>query len=258
MNRIFSTKILNKYDVEYFQCPECLFIQTENSYWLDEAYSSAITLLDTGYVSRNMRYLSRVASLIELFFDKKKEFLDFAGGYGIFVRLMRDKGFRFFWQDAYCENLFARGFDYTANKDSKFELITAFEVFEHLNNPIDTLEFLLSYSNNILFSTELQPDSTLTPENWNYFAPESGQHIAFYHLKTLETIAQKYNMNLYSNGKTLHLFTRKKIPSILFLITTRRKLSNIISRILGCSNHSLGPDDYAYLKSTLTHNIDHT
>jgi hypothetical protein len=253
MNRIFTAKILNKYDAGYFQCPECLFIQTENPYWLEEAYSSAITLLDIGLLQRNLRYLPRVASLIELFFDKKKSFLDFAGGYGVFVRLMRDKGYYFFWQDAHCENLFAQGFDYTASKDSKFELITAFEVFEHLANPIDTLETLLSYSNHIFFSTELQPGITLNSENWHYFAPELGQHIAFYHLKTLKTMAQKYNMNFYTNGRTLHLFTKRKIPTILFLITTRRKLSSIISKMPACSNRSLGASDYAYLKSTLFH-----
>jgi hypothetical protein len=252
MNKIFTAKVLNKYDVGYFQCPECLFIQTENPYWLEEAYSSAITLLDIGLLYRNMRYLSRAASMIELFFDKTKPFLDFAGGYGIFVRLMRDKGYNFLWQDAYCENIFARGFEYTLNKNSKFGLVTAFEVFEHLDNLQKTLETLLSYSKNILFTTDLQPDTVIKPESWHYIAPELGQHIAFFHLKTLKTIAQKYNMNLYTNGKTLHLLTKKKISSILFKITTRRKLSTLISKMLGSSNHSLGASDYAYLKSALT------
>jgi hypothetical protein len=255
LNKIFRAKVLNKYDVGYFQCPECLFIQTETPYWLEEAYSSAITLLDIGLLQRNSRYLPRVASMIELFFDKTKLFLDFAGGYGIFVRLMRDKGYRFLWQDEYCENIFARGFEFTPNNNSQLELITAFEVLEHLDSPMDTLKTLLNYSGNILFSTDLQPDIIINPENWHYIAPELGQHISFYHLKTLKTIAHKFDMNFYTNGRTLHLRTKKKIHPILFHITTRRKISSIISKISGYSNQSLGASDYVYLKSTLT-NID--
>jgi hypothetical protein len=253
MNKIFTAKVLNKYDVGYFQCPECLFIQTEKPYWIKEAYSSAITLLDIGLLHRNMKFLPRIASLIELFFDKKKSFLDFAGGYGVFVRLMRDRGYQFFLQDEYCENIFAQGFDYTLNNDSKFELITAFEVFEHLENPMDTLKILLNHSDHIFFSTELQPNATPNPEKWQYMAPELGQHISFYHLKTLKTIARKYNMHFYTNGRSLHFFSKRKIPAILFQITTRRKLSTLIAKVLGGSNRSLGSSDYTYLKSLLTH-----
>ena len=45
-----SARILRKYDVDYFECPYCGFIQTEEPYWLTEAYSSAITSSDIGLV----------------------------------------------------------------------------------------------------------------------------------------------------------------------------------------------------------------
>jgi len=32
-------------------------------------------------------------------------FLDYAAGYGLFVRLMRDAGYNFRWSDLYCQNL---------------------------------------------------------------------------------------------------------------------------------------------------------
>ena len=108
--KIFEKKILNKYQVGYFQCPNCEFIQTEKPYWLDEAYKDPINASDTGLISRNI-YLSRLTSLlIFFFFDKTGCFLDFAGGYGIFTRLMRDIGFDFLWQDPFTTNLFAKGF----------------------------------------------------------------------------------------------------------------------------------------------------
>ncbi len=45
---LFTAKVLGKYDVQYYQCVITGFIQTEEPYWLEEAYSSAITKLDIG------------------------------------------------------------------------------------------------------------------------------------------------------------------------------------------------------------------
>jgi len=36
---IFSAKILNKNNIKYFYCDYCGFLQTEEPYWLKEAYS---------------------------------------------------------------------------------------------------------------------------------------------------------------------------------------------------------------------------
>ena len=96
---IFDATILAKYNIKYFQCQNCGFLQTEEPYWLEESYRESINISDTGYMSRNI-YLSRVSSvLIYLFFNRKARFIDYGGGYGVFVRLMRDIGFNFYWQD---------------------------------------------------------------------------------------------------------------------------------------------------------------
>jgi glycosyltransferase involved in cell wall biosynthesis len=39
-----SAKILQKYDVKYYQCHSCGFVQTEEPYWLNEAYTDAIDI----------------------------------------------------------------------------------------------------------------------------------------------------------------------------------------------------------------------
>ena len=41
-------KVMGKYDVDYFQCSNCGFVQTEEPYWLDEAYSQPIASSDVG------------------------------------------------------------------------------------------------------------------------------------------------------------------------------------------------------------------
>lgn len=213
--QLFRTKVLEKYDVNYFQCNNCGFIQTEHAHWLKEAYSNAITSLDIGLVSRNLFYAPKTDLIINLFFNSGTQFLDYGGGYGMFVRMMRDKGFNFYRQDIYCENLFAKNFDVTnldANKQSSFELLCAFEVFEHLENPLVEIEKMFAYSKNILFSTELQPPQKLSnPKEWWYFTPETGQHISLYSERSLQLIAEKFNTKYYKINNSLHLFSDKNI-----------------------------------------------
>ncbi|MHB8913397.1 MAG: class I SAM-dependent methyltransferase [Minisyncoccota bacterium] len=208
---LFTKKILGKYEAEYFQCKECDFIQVKNPHWLHEAYESAISSLDTGLVSRNLYFSPITEKLLLKYFDYHKRFIDYGGGYGLFVRLMRDKGFDFYRQDPYCQNLFALYFDVSDLKEvtEKFELLTAFELFEHLEHPITEIERMLTLSDSILFSTELQPDNIKNHEDWWYFSPESGQHISFYTKKSLESIAEHFGLTLHTNNTTLHLLTKK-------------------------------------------------
>src|SRR5689334_12420606 len=97
--------ILGKHTVAYYRCKSCGFIQTEEPYWLEEAYSSPITSSDVGLVRRNSQVAAVAKVLISLFFDSNGRFVDYAGGYGLFVRQMRDSGFDFLWKDKYCRNI---------------------------------------------------------------------------------------------------------------------------------------------------------
>lgn len=51
---IFTAKILNKYNIKYYYCDHCGFLQTEEPYWLKEAYNDSISITDTGIMSRNI------------------------------------------------------------------------------------------------------------------------------------------------------------------------------------------------------------
>jgi len=209
-NEIFKSTIFNKYPIAYFYCDLCGFLQTEEPYWLEEAYSESINISDTGYLSRNIYLSKKLTVLLSLFFDKKAKFLDYAGGYGVFVRLMRDIGFDFYWSDKYTQNMFARGFEGSLSEN--YEAITTFESFEHFVNPIEEIENMLASSKNIIFTTELLPYPIPKTSEWWYYGTEHGQHISFYSEKTLRYIAQKYKLNYY-NLFGLHLITEKKIPN---------------------------------------------
>lgn len=243
---LFNTKVLDKYNVNYHQCSKCKFIQTEKAYWLDEAYKSAITNLDIGLISRNNYYSIITKNLIFKFFDIKGAFLDYGGGYGMLVRMMRDKGLNFFRQDVYCDNLFSVHFDVNDTQITKFELVTAFEVFEHLDDPVDELVKMMQYSENILFSTELQPETIITPDDWWYFIPSTGQHIALYSYESLNALAKKFDLYYY-NKNSLHLFTRKKISNLSFKIMTNSKLTILFDFLY--KGKSLLMSDFEKLKS---------
>lgn len=207
-NSVFSGRLLNKYDIEYYHCKNCGFLQTEEPFWLEEAYSETINVTDPGYMQRNINLSKKLTILLSLFFDKNGKYLDYAGGYGVFVRMMRDIGFDFYWDDKYTTNLFSRGFEYT-NTD-KYEAVTTFESFEHFLHPIEEIENLLKISKNIIFSTELLPDPIQKPEDWWYYGLDHGQHISFYSNKTFEFIANKYNLH-YINLGSLHILSEKVI-----------------------------------------------
>ncbi|WP_373032041.1 class I SAM-dependent methyltransferase [Sulfurovum sp.] len=218
--QVFASKILQKYEINYFHCKYCGFVQTEDPFWLEEAYRESINISDTGYIQRNIELSQTLTILLGLFFDKNTKFVDYAGGYGVLVRMMRDIGFDFFWDDKYTTNLFARGFEY--KEDDIYEAVTSFESFEHFVNPIEEIETLLKISNTIIFSTKLLPDPIPQPADWWYYGLEHGQHISFYSQETFDFIAKKYNLN-YINLDDMHIFTGKKISPLKLKILKLRK-----------------------------------
>jgi hypothetical protein len=230
-SKIFRRRILDKHDVDYFQCASCGFIQTEEPYWLKESYLSPINTEDTGIIKRNILLAKRTSTILFFMFDKKGSFLDYGGGYGLFVRLMRDYGFNFYWSDPFTENLFARGFEYDAAYTKKIELVTSFECFEHFADPMQEIEKMLSISRSIIFSTETFTSGTPDPDHWKYYYFSHGQHISLFSLDSLRYIAKIYDMHLYTNGRSFHLLTRRSLNNVVFNTLLKLSLLGIPSLI---------------------------
>lgn len=205
--RLFSARLFKK-DINYFECDNCGYVQTEQPYWLKEAYHSTINYSDTGILVRNLSNLSLVISTLTMMKMRSCSVVDFAGGHGFLVRLLRDMGINALWSDPYCENLVARGFEY--NYKSKVNLVTAFETFEHFLNPCDEVIKMLKIAPNILFTTNIISSPAPAVNDWWYYGLEHGQHIGFFRVKTLKFIADELDLHLISDGHGRHLFSKKK------------------------------------------------
>lgn len=220
------------------RCGECNWVGYYKPTWLSEAYKDPISPADTGVLQRNLTNSTNVEALL---LDAKLHLascLDMAGGYGIFVRLMRDRGFDFRWADPYASNIFAKGFEISA-QPGPVEVITLFEVLEHLESPLTILsEVFTQYSARLLIaSTELYTGDQPSADWW-YLAPETGQHISFYNRKTLEYCARHFGvsyafvggLHLFGDGSTVEALGRIDRNGILTRLKRRRRRRELSGR----------------------------
>lgn len=218
--------ILRRHRVKYFRCIACGFVQTEEPWWLEEAYSEAIARQDVGICARNLVNVQVTTAVLTLLFEREMECLDFGGGHGMFVRMMRDRGFSFHWQDRYARNDYARGFEREPGK--KYGIATAFEVLEHLPEPYVELAEMMATAENVFCSTVLLPEPAPKVGSWWYYAEQAGQHVSLYTLKALQTIAAQFGKQLLTHGP-FHLFTSEPKSTLLFNLATRPKIAMTIN-----------------------------
>jgi hypothetical protein len=186
----FELLVLDKYDVHYLKCARCDSLQTERPYWMQEAYASNLSILDTGAAQRNISNLAATYSLSR--FLRLNDVVDFGGGDGLLCRLLRDYGVNCYVNDKYASATYARAF--TTPNFAIPGILLAFEVLEHFEQPRDELKALFQLTPHaILASTEIY--SGQGPDWW-YFAPQTGQHLFFYSEKALRLIADSYNYTL--------------------------------------------------------------
>ncbi len=234
----YKLEILKKYDIQYLSCESCGHFQTEKPYWLTEAYTEIINDEDLGIFRRNFFF----SNFLTLWLGKKNPLtwkaLDYSGGYGILVRLMRDQGLNFKWTDKYCENIFAK--NATANtQEEKFDLVTSFEVLEHVEDPVAFVKELLTYGKGTLLLSTVTFKGQFPSKDWYYLGKNHGQHIGFFNQRSLEKLAQLTGVHLVS-FRNMHLLSDRKysrgffifcyclaffgIPQVISLLTRRKSL----------------------------------
>lgn len=224
----FTGIFLGRHHAPYDQCSSCELLQVRAPHWLDEAYASAINQADTGILFRNLAIADALAALLPRL-GGGGPYLDFGGGLGVLVRLMRDRGFDFRWSDRYAANELARGFEYT-DSDLPCSAVSAFEVLEHVEDPVAFVTEALAAgrSRTLIFTTDLH-QGPAPPPQWWYYARETGQHITFYSRRSLEALADRFGLRLVSNG-WMHMLTDRPIGQAAYRRALGR-LARLMARL---------------------------
>jgi len=202
--------------VYYALCGKCAFCYApELVTWnLEEfeqrIYNDEYILVDPDYMDARPR--ENAASLIAMFGDRAHgiKHLDYGGGGGLLVNLLGESN----WQSASYDPFVDR--DVRIEQLGTFDLITAFEVFEHVPDVrqlMSNLRTLLAPNGIVLFSTLLS-DGNIHPKqriSWWYASPRNG-HISLFSKNSLAIVAQNNGFNLGSFSEGFHAFFTQVPP----------------------------------------------
>lgn len=169
-NAVFTEEVLGRYPVQYFECEGCGSLQTEQPFWLAEAYAIPGVHVDVGQAARVLQTWARLNFLLSTIgFDKDSACVDYGGSAGLLTRLMRDSGYRYYAYDAYDDSKYANYFRIQRLGDIRPALISAFEVFEHFASPREALGKILSTRPEVVvFSTQFYEGQG---QQWDYLVP---------------------------------------------------------------------------------------
>jgi hypothetical protein len=190
--------------VAYEMCFECgLFFAPEMCMWPRERFASEV--YNEGYLDVDPEYTGaraeRNAEWLDGIFGKQHvTHLDYGGGNGHLAQCLRDRG----WDSTSFDPLVA-----CAPPQRTFQLITAFEVFEHSPSPRALMSDLLACSDRetvVAFSTAVS-DGQQDLLHWWYTAPRNG-HVVMYTRRALRKLLSTGGFRLFSLNDGMHLALR--------------------------------------------------
>lgn len=199
--------------VYYALCSNCGFCFTpELMTWKlqkfkERIYNDEYILVDPDYIEARPR--ANAANLISMFGDSAHSIkhLDYGGGSGLLVNLLRQSN----WQSTSYDPFVNR--NVSVEQLGKFDLITAFEVFEHVPNVqelMSNLRSLLSPYGLVLLSTLLSDGNIHAKQriSWWYASPRNG-HISLFSRNSLAILAKNSGFSFGSFSVGFHAFYTK-------------------------------------------------
>lgn len=186
--KTFSLTYLKHIPVGLYRCEACGCLETNPPDWLDEAYADTRPVRDVWMAGRTegMRVLTLL--IIHALGLKRPRLFDWGGGNGLLVRMLRDAGVDAYRSDKYVPNYYAVGFD--VEDGAKADLMTAFEVFEHSDDPCLLMTEMTAHAPDaILLSTDLYQGQGA---DWPYIHKDSGKHVFFYSEKGMTMLAGQF------------------------------------------------------------------
>jgi hypothetical protein len=207
---LFTKRVLGWREVSYMKCLSCGSLQTERPTWLAEAYAIPGVHIDVGQASRVLHTWLHLCRLLEVIgFFKSQIGVDYGASTGLLTRWMRDLGYDFYAYDPYETCKYANYFRVESLRDVPLQLLTAFEVFEHLPDPRESInEMLESGAALVVFTTNIYEDQ---PADWHYLVPNCGQHVFFYTAKALTEFGNARGFDFVQTNH-FHVFVRQTTP----------------------------------------------
>ena len=205
--RAFSLRVLGAFEGQYTQCSACGCLQVEDPHWIEQAYHGAFSDDDTGTAQRTLYCQMVVAWLYRLLrLPRSAPLLDFGGGEGLLVRLLRDIGINATFHDKFGSGAFARTFRHAGEPPA---IVTSFEVWEHFVDPWAGIQQIFDWQPRYVFiSTVLYGGQGPA---WWYLAPEHGQHVFFYTPRAVDLIAKRFGYRCYVFKGCYVLFAREPL-----------------------------------------------
>jgi SAM-dependent methyltransferase len=197
---------LSGFPVYYRRCRNCGFtFTTAFDAWDLESfrrhiYNNDYAVVDPDFVE--LRPTGNAKLVAASFPDARTSIsiLDYGGGEGLFAARLREQGFSAATYDPFSS--------FDRMPAEKFDLVTCFEVLEHVPSPkitVATMVSLLKDPGAILFSTLVQPAEFETVGlNWWYASPRNG-HISLYSSQALAHLFSPYGMRVASFSPDLHI-----------------------------------------------------
>jgi len=198
--------------IYYRRCPACAFTFTTAfddwppATFRQHIYNENYIAVDPDYAE--LRPTNNARFVAETFHATRASLriLDYGGGTGLFARLLREQHF-----DACTYDPFSDSSEINQLPVDRFDLITCFEVMEHVPNPRPTVEQILSLLTEqgaILFSTLLQPENFESLGlAWWYASPRNG-HVSLYSRTALEQLFAPHGLTVVSLTEGIHLAHR--------------------------------------------------
>lgn len=140
--------------------------------------------------------------MLEFFGNQGITHLDYGGGDGHLSRLLQDGG----WNSV--------SYDPLVDEElpvETFDLVTAFEVFEHAPDPHKLMADLSTVCKDVVVFSTVLNDSVEYPLDWWYLAPRNG-HVALYSKRALGSLLRSGGFRLLSVDAMAHLAYRRIPP----------------------------------------------
>lgn len=194
-----------QFNMIYEKCSNCGFIHLANEHHVsfDEERAEydlhENSIEDEGYVN----YLDRFLVAAVDSFIKEGNALDFGcGPEAVLAELLMRRGFS--------TKTYDRHFDHDADAlETKYDLITSTEVFEHFHDPrieMEKISALLNSGGILAIMTSVPPDEEKFMK-WGYRREQT--HISFFTKKSLEILGAEFNLEVvYHDNKHVTVFRK--------------------------------------------------